>query len=85
MLLGPGIDPEKRAAARERQPYEGVALAIHFGCATGVESEEEIALRARRAIMDLPVEPRRAPRQPRLTKITRQQPGDIDTLEIARR
>ena len=86
ILLGPGIDPEKRRLARERVAYEGVAIGVHFSCATGIESDEEVATRARRALMDLPVEPKRLPRQPRLTKIHRPGGDDpIGTLEIAKR
>lgn len=35
--LGPGDDPEERALARAGRPYNGIALPVHWACATGEE------------------------------------------------
>ena len=35
--LGPGANPEKRAAARAGDPYTGTAVEAHYACVTGVE------------------------------------------------
>lgn len=36
--LGPGPDPEARAAARSGLPYQAVVVELHWPCATGDES-----------------------------------------------
>jgi hypothetical protein len=36
--VGPGADPEARAAAREGRAYAGVAVPVHWSCATGEEN-----------------------------------------------
>lgn len=36
--LGPGADPEARAAAMEGRPYNAIAQPVHYACATGDES-----------------------------------------------
>jgi len=36
--LGPGDEPESRQRARAGRPYNAVAVAVHYACATGVES-----------------------------------------------
>lgn len=33
--LGPGEDPEEREKARTGRPYNGVAIEVHWSCATG--------------------------------------------------
>lgn len=33
--LGPGSDPESRTLCRAGQPYEGIAVEVHYICATG--------------------------------------------------
>jgi hypothetical protein len=38
--LGPGADPLARANARAGQPYQAVAVELHWACATGDESYE---------------------------------------------
>jgi len=35
--VGPGDDPEARERARTGRPYNAVALAVHYPCATGKE------------------------------------------------
>lgn len=37
--LGPGADPERRARARQGRWFTGVALEVHWACATGEEGE----------------------------------------------
>ena len=39
--LGPGGDPESRTLARAGEPYEGIAVEVHWSCATG-EPDVEI-------------------------------------------
>jgi len=36
--LGPGVDTEARERAREKRPYNAIALPVHWACATGEES-----------------------------------------------
>jgi hypothetical protein len=38
VVLGPGADPQARAAARDRKPYNAAAIDVHWACATGDES-----------------------------------------------
>ncbi len=35
--LGPGSDPEEQKRARERRPYNAVAVEVHHSCATGIK------------------------------------------------
>lgn len=35
--VGPGEDPEKRAAARARREYDAIGIEVHYACATGIE------------------------------------------------
>jgi hypothetical protein len=35
--VGPGPEPDARAAAREGRAYSAVAVAVHWACATGEE------------------------------------------------
>lgn len=35
--LGPGADPDERVKARAGRPYNGVAVEVHYACATGEE------------------------------------------------
>ncbi len=37
ILLGPGPDPDARAACRRGRSYNAVALEVHWACATGEE------------------------------------------------
>lgn len=37
VMLGPGDDPEMQRRSREGRPYTGVALELHYGCATGFD------------------------------------------------
>ncbi|MGI8422765.1 MAG: hypothetical protein ACR2NO_01375 [Chloroflexota bacterium] len=37
VLLGPGADREQRQRALNGGFYSGVAIEVHFGCATGIE------------------------------------------------
>jgi|3_EtaG_2_1085321.scaffolds.fasta_scaffold44094_4 hypothetical protein len=39
--LGPGRDQESRTLCRSGQPYSGIAVEVHWGCATG-EPDVEI-------------------------------------------
>lgn len=36
--LGPGDDPEERARARAGRHFNGIALPVHWACATGEET-----------------------------------------------
>jgi hypothetical protein len=36
-VLGPGADPHAQAKARSGEPYQGVAVEVHWACATGQE------------------------------------------------
>lgn len=38
--IGPGLDEEARKRCREGKPYNAVAIAIHWGCATGLDDGE---------------------------------------------
>lgn len=40
LLLGPGADPQARAACLAGEPYTGVAIELHWACRTGDESYE---------------------------------------------
>jgi hypothetical protein len=40
--LGPGINDDARARAREGRPYNAVAIPAHWSCATGEEGPQEI-------------------------------------------
>lgn len=33
--LGPGGDPVQRFKCKQGQPYEGIAIEVHYACATG--------------------------------------------------
>jgi len=44
--LGPGPSPEARYRARQRRPYNAVALPVHWGCATGGDSDPADAAEA---------------------------------------
>lgn len=35
IALGPGTDIESRTRARAGEPYNAVAIEVHWGCATG--------------------------------------------------
>lgn len=35
--VGPGTDPQARAAARERRRYKPATVPVHWACATGQE------------------------------------------------
>ena len=35
--IGPGADVQAREAARLGRPYNAIALAVHYACATGIE------------------------------------------------
>ena len=37
IALGPGNNPEVQERAREGRPYNGVAVEVHWSCATGKE------------------------------------------------
>ena len=36
IVLGPGNDEEEMKKCRERRPYNGVAIEVHYSCATGI-------------------------------------------------
>jgi len=38
VAIGPGLDPEARARAREGRPYNAVAVPVHWACASGEEA-----------------------------------------------
>jgi len=40
--LGPGADVESRTLCRAGEPYEGIAVEVHWTCATGVPDVELI-------------------------------------------
>jgi hypothetical protein len=37
VAIGPGVDTEARARAREGRPYNAVAVPVHWACASGNE------------------------------------------------
>lgn len=40
--LGPGADQESRTLCKADQPYEGIAVEVHWSCATGLPDVEII-------------------------------------------
>ncbi len=42
--VGCGSDPEQRALARQRLPFRVLAVAVHWACFQGDESESHLSL-----------------------------------------
>lgn len=40
VLLGPGDDPDAQKAMAEGRAYNGVAIEVHWSCATGLPNEK---------------------------------------------
>jgi hypothetical protein len=44
LVLGPGADPDARAKAKAKQPYDAACAEVHWACRTGDESYEMAAV-----------------------------------------